>query len=160
MRLLLGSVSPGGKRRGISSGPPVRTGRSDAIKFGDRRSKDDTNKETVVAEAKSQKLARFKSMPSKLNSDSKISCSATPKPLVSKEPTMTPRARTQSLKRINQSPSVSVDKTPVMARSMPTPPKAMAPRSVPREPRVLKEVVTSGSSASTPGKVSRNTVRV
>ena len=153
---IVGSVSPSTKGRACSTGPVARKSRADTVKNADHRVKDDTNKDSLTASSKTQKLARVKSMPSKLNADSKngpaVSSVATPKPVQSGDVTIS-RARTQSLKRINQS-QASAESTPTTTKSMPNPPKAMTPRSVPKEPRGLKDV-TSTSSVSTPGKVCR-----
>jgi len=109
------------------------------------------------ASSKNQKLARVKSMPSKLNADSKnssvVSSVATPKPLHSNDVTIS-RSRTQSLKRISQPQTSSAELSPTTTKSMPNPPKPMTPRSVPKEPRALKDV-TSTSSVFTQGKVSQ-----
>jgi hypothetical protein len=155
------------KGRARSTGPVAHTSRMDMVKTPDRHTKDDMNKnrtstamktrmnkDLTDAAAKSQKLARVKSMPSKLNTESKASpavTSTTPKSVQLNNGTLS-RARTQSLKRLNQSHSATADGTPTSTKSMPNPPKAMTPRSVPREPKALKEVTTA-SKASTPGKV-------
>jgi hypothetical protein len=164
---LPGSVSPVTKGRARSTGPVVHRSRVDMVKTPDQRSKDDTNKDRAStttrtrvnkdltgAAAKSQKLARVKSMPSKLNTESKNSpavSSSTPKTVHLNSETLS-RARTQSLKRLSQSHNAPADGTPTSAKSMPNPPKAMTPRSVPREPKALKDVTTA-NKASTPGKV-------
>jgi hypothetical protein len=114
-----------------------------------------TNKDVTGTAARNQKLARVKSMPSKLNTDSKqgpaATSSVTPKTLPPSNGALS-RARTQSLKRINQPHNVATEGTPTSTRSMPNPPKPMAPRSVPKEPKALKDV-TAMSKTSTPGKV-------
>jgi len=147
--MVLGSVSPS-KGRARSTGPvrSVRRSRADVGRkppTGETTSQPSAAATAAVAtpSAASQRLARVKSMPSKLNADQKTSSGATP-PTSSVAST---RSRTPTTKRVTKSAVPSQATTPTggaaSGKPMPSAPKAMAPRAVPKEPKSMKEVTTN-----------------
>ena len=145
--MVLGSVSPS-KGRARSTGPmhSVRRSRADVgRKPATGESTASTTEPsapataTTAPSATSQRLARVKSMPSKLNADQKASSAAT----TPTSSVASARGRTPSAKRATKSAAQSQATTPTAPKPMPSAPKAMAPRAVPKEPKAMKEVTTN-----------------
>jgi len=145
---MTGSVSPS-KGRARSSGPlhAARRSRADAGRKTATGESSTTQPSTPAAaaaattpSATSQRLSRVKSEPSKLNADQKPNVAA------STTPTSLTRGRTTSAKRATKSTVPSQATTPTgatAAKPMPTAPKAMVPRTVPKEPKAMKDVTTN-----------------